>query len=98
VCCFTNKVQVNRAGPPERSPRSNQRLRLLLRGFSDAGHSLRPLASPRGELLCCLPEIDNEVIELFLIFDAAEDHFLARDKLVGIGEILLERIFVPDHP
>jgi hypothetical protein len=27
-------------------------------------------AGPRVELLCCLPEIDNEVIEPFLIFDA----------------------------
>ena len=73
---------------------------LLLRRFSDAGHSLliprEP--GPRVKLLRRLPEIDNEVIEPFLIFDAGEDHLPARDKLVGIGEILLERVFVPDHP
>src|SRR6266850_5604132 len=65
------------------------------------GFRCRPLTTtpsepgPRVELLCCLPEIDNEVIELLLIFDAGEDHLLARDKLVGIGEILLECVFVP---
>ena len=101
MCCFTNKAQVNRAGPPDRTRISIQTVRTATSALAkDAGHSLRRPGEPgqRVGLLCCLPEIDNEVIELFLIFDAGEDHLLARDKLVGIGEILLECVFVPNYP
>jgi hypothetical protein len=102
VCCFMNKAQLNRAGPPERSRISIQTVRTATSAPAKV-FGCRPLTTTPGEigprvgLLCCLPEIDNEVIERFHIFDAGEDHLLTWDKLVGIGEILLERIFVPDH-
>jgi hypothetical protein len=46
VCCFTNKAQVNRAGPPDRSRISIQTVRTATSALAkDAGHHYDALAS-----------------------------------------------------
>src|SRR5258707_15187723 len=46
-------------------------------------------------LLACLFEICDEGVELRLVLDAGERHFVARNELVRVGEILLECFLVP---
>ena len=51
-------------------------------------------------LLACLFEICDEVVELRLVLDAGERHFVARNELVRVGEIGVEILLVPrviDH-
>lgn len=55
-------------------------------------------ASPLTFSRCGRLEVSDEVLALSLFLDASEDHFGARNVLLGILQVLHQGLFTPDNP